>query len=494
VKCNGDMAADDFAQFFINKINISYELRRKKEDFLFKAYGSSEYMYGPHKLINFEHIRKCLTKGLKIELCLIEKKTIIEELGGISNTPKEISYDLSNFKQQLQKHENVKLESKQWNDMECISMWDLNRPFRIRIIGADNITKNDNPVYEEYQQKLTYEPTQTVVFAKLDLFHGANKVARTRFTRAVPFSRYARWNQYVVFPDILISELSRETKVCITVYSKKYKKKDPMLHSTNGDGYLREKDIPLSYVNYPLIDHKGEFKTGGMKLRMWPDEASQPQFATVQNVGSGGLADDCAPCEFTYEIDCFCLPVLFPNGEPPVVMQAKYRTFEKELNDLYPRLPEEAQGKELDRILSTDPLYQLNEEEMWRIWDSRNILKKNRKALPKVLASVPAQHPQAVFLSHQILSEWETIDPLDAIELLDYNFADGFVRQYAVQMLNKLDDNELSDFILQLVQTLKYELYHDSALSRFLLQRGLRSPHVIGHVLFCRWNITIINN
>jgi hypothetical protein len=72
--------------------------------------------------------------------------------------------------------------------------------------------------------------------------------------------------------------------------------------------------------------------------------------------------------------------------------------------------------------------------------------------------------------------------PLDSLELLDYNYPDEKIRGLALLRINELDDNLLVDFILQLVQTLKYESYHDSPLARFLLQRGIRSTHLIGHV------------
>lgn len=90
---------------------------------------------------------------------------------------------------------------------------------------------------------------------------------------------------------------------------------------------------------------------------------------------------------------------------------------------------------------------------------------------------------------------------MDALELLDAKFADAAVRQYAVDCLDDLSNEQLCDYLLQLVQVgllspvlknwlnidgskvLKYELYHDSALSRFLLRRALRSREV-GHALY----------
>ena len=392
------------------------------------------------------------------------------------------------MKVNLPDHEKIKYDpSKAMEDLNCLSLWDIKRPFRIRIIGADNVTRNvTNAQYEEIEQGMIYDSSQTVVYAKVDLYHGGHQIAQTRFTKAAPYSRYVRWAQYLVFPELNFSELPRETKVCITIYSRKYVATDPMLFSSDASGLVREKDVPLCYVNYPLLDHKGQLKSGGAKLRMWPDEASQPHFASVQNMGSGGLADSAAPCCITYEIDGFSLPVMFPQGEPSAEMKSKLCEYERNMRAKYPRLSEEDTRKELDRIIATDPLYQLNEEEMWRLWDARDILKNNKDALPKFLLSVPSQHPQAVFISHQLMDEWVELDPVDAIELLDYNYGDVCVRQYAVQLIEKLDDTDLSDFVLQLVQTLKYELYHESPLAKFLLHRGLNSPHQIGHILFCK--------
>lgn len=42
---------------------------------------------------------------------------------------------------------------------------------------------------------------------------------------------------------------------------------------------------------------------------------------------------------------------------------------------------------------------------------------------------------------------------------------------------------EVEDYLLQLVQVLKYESYHDTALCRFLLKRAIRNKR-IGHFLY----------
>jgi phosphatidylinositol-4,5-bisphosphate 3-kinase len=50
--------------------------------------------------------------------------------------------------------------------------------------------------------------------------------------------------------------------------------------------------------------------------------------------------------------------------------------------------------------------------------------------------------------------------------------------------LDSISDSEIAEVLLQLVQALKFEPFHWSALAEFLLHRALASPFVIGQRLF----------
>ncbi len=54
--------------------------------------------------------------------------------------------------------------------------------------------------------------------------------------------------------------------------------------------------------------------------------------------------------------------------------------------------------------------------------------------------------------------------------------------------MDMMEDQELSVYLLQLVQAMKGEMYHDSALARFLVRRGLDSISTVGLPLY--WSIT----
>ncbi|KAK1801769.1 hypothetical protein P4O66_022399, partial [Electrophorus voltai] len=105
--------------------------------------------------------------------------------------------------------------------------------------------------------------------------------------------------------------------------------------------------------------------------------------------------------------------------------------------------------------------------------------------LPQFLCKVDWLKPSAVQDIHWLLDHCvpQDLELAVALELLSVNYTDEKVRKLAVQRLEMISNEELLRYLLQLVQTLKVEPYHDSCLARFLIQRALRSKHV-GHFFF----------
>jgi len=76
-----------------------------------------------------------------------------------------------------------------------------------------------------------------------------------------------------------------------------------------------------------------------------------------------------------------------------------------------------------------------------------------------------------------------------ALQLLDAHFADYPVRSYAVDILRRIPDSLLHLHLVQLVQCLKYEPYHNSPLTRFIIEKSLANPFQIGHFWF--WHMKV---
>ena len=82
-----------------------------------------------------------------------------------------------------------------------------------------------------------------------------------------------------------------------------------------------------------------------------------------------------------------------------------------------------------------------------------------------------------------LLKSWPLLSPSVALELLDYNYQEPAVRSFALRCLESASDEEISRYLLQLVQALKYEAYLDCDLASFLLDRAWKNQR-IGHYLF----------
>ena len=108
--------------------------------------------------------------------------------------------------------------------------------------------------------------------------------------------------------------------------------------------------------------------------------------------------------------------------------------------------------KELEAIIHTDPLTRLDPPQKELLWKFRLHCSTLAEALPKVLRCVDWGDLAMVTEVHRLLEIWRPITLEVALELLDYHFADEKVRSLAVRRLERLSNDELKSFLLQLVQ------------------------------------------
>uniref|UniRef100_A0A3P9I7J5 Phosphatidylinositol-4-phosphate 3-kinase catalytic subunit type 2 alpha n=1 Tax=Oryzias latipes TaxID=8090 RepID=A0A3P9I7J5_ORYLA len=118
------------------------------------------------------------------------------------------------------------------------------------------------------------------------------------------------------------------------------------------------------------------------------------------------------------------------------------------------------------------------------LWDYRLHCRRDHpSSLPKVLASAPSWDWASMAHIHSLLHHWPTLPPVAALELLDSKFADTEVRSVAVGWIEKSSDDELADYLPQLVQALKFECHLNNALVKFLLSRAQGNIN-IAHYLY----------
>jgi len=257
---------------------------------------------------------------------------------------------------------------------------------------------------------------------------------------------------------VLFKNLPHATRIIFQLYSK------------NGH--------PCGWTGCNLFRFDHRLRSGKMTLNMWKGECPTPNATALER-----KTDDAhlttLDIEF-YQKDS--KPIVYrPLLEDNQVHNLR-STGHKDLDFFLKRM----EKKEADRVhyLVYDPTCQPTEDDFRLIWDLRLTLTGVPEGLGTLLLTIDWMNPKQVAECHRLLYAWETLEPMLALQLLDNRFPDPRVRAYAVQCLGSLSDDELRRYMLQLVQTLKFEPFHDSALSRFLLRRALSNPTLIGHIFF----------
>ncbi|KAF0701277.1 Aste57867_8206 [Aphanomyces stellatus] len=145
---------------------------------------------------------------------------------------------------------------------------------------------------------------------------------------------------------------------------------------------------------------------------------------------------------------------------------------------------------ELRTIISRDPLYRLSSYEKAIMWKNRHHFKNEFDALPRILTCVNWSNSREVDEIVALLPQWNSAShPAAYIRLLDMEFANEAVREFAVQKLSEMADTTFSYFLPQLVQALKYENHHVSPLAKHLIKRAIENPNQIGFDLF--WSMKV---
>eukprot|EP01126_Amoeba_proteus_P004228 TRINITY_DN11421_c0_g4_i3.p1 TRINITY_DN11421_c0_g4~~TRINITY_DN11421_c0_g4_i3.p1 ORF type:complete len:857 (-),score=216.68 TRINITY_DN11421_c0_g4_i3:53-2623(-) len=473
-----EIKADETADMLLDRTWKKFPQSKEgkdKEDFVLCVAGKAEYIAGPHLVFMFDYVQRAHQSGIPLPLTLKsaeqfkknsteEDKYIFEVEEQSLSTDPVIKYDHRLFARVQHKSQNNHLVRLSYypqslastprifhdpapQDVNIISVWDIHQYFKVKVCGCMNIVAKQPSTYQS-------------VLVNMQVVHGDVLLCPPQETQAVVFYSQQTFNEYLSIP-IALANLPRVTKFCFTLYAiKKNKARNP-----------------LAWVNFLLYDYKNELRTGKFSLKMWSGDAANIIGTCVENTQPTN--DSSVPTELVIEMDeiypskdgvenIFVFPTE-PLDYPPYSVGS-------------PPPPEDVE--KLEKIIKHHSLDNLEQEDKDLIWKyRRTYCIKYPAALPKFLMSCCQTDRIAVQEMHQLLEEWAPINPVDALELLDARYADPRVREYAVRNLDRLSTAEVEDYLLQLVQVIKYEPYHDSALARFLLKRAIRNKR-IGHFLY----------
>uniref|UniRef100_A0A673Z5C6 Phosphatidylinositol 4-phosphate 3-kinase C2 domain-containing subunit alpha n=1 Tax=Salmo trutta TaxID=8032 RepID=A0A673Z5C6_SALTR len=140
--------------------------------------------------------------------------------------------------------------------------------------------------------------------------------------------------------------------------------------------------------------------------------------------------------------------------------------------------------RRVEKLCSRASTFGLTRADRQLLWDQRHHCRAHTHSLPKVLASAPSWDWGSMAEIHALLHNWPSLQPVCALELLDSKFADTEVRSVAVSWIESSSDDELADYLPQLVQALKFECHLKNALVIFLLSRAQGNVNI---TLYLYW-------
>uniref|UniRef100_A0A4W4HEK6 phosphatidylinositol-4,5-bisphosphate 3-kinase n=1 Tax=Electrophorus electricus TaxID=8005 RepID=A0A4W4HEK6_ELEEL len=420
--------------------------QEKPENYTLQVNGRWQFIYGNSPLCQFKYIFSCLYGGIKPHLTMVHHSTIIkyqEEQGGLSN---QVSKSRS-----LSKPPPLPLKKQNTS-----SLWSIKEPFFIQLVHGTRVN--------------TDEGMKLVVQA--GLFHGGELLCKVVTSSEVSVCSDPVWDQKLVF-DINLCDLPRMSRLCFTLYG--------VLEKTKKQRSTKKKnkkaDCPLAWVNTMVFDYKDQLKTGEFLLSTWPSAPDD----------KGDLLNPMGTVERNPNIDSTAgLLIRFPSFRPHPLY---YPPLEK-VNRTSVRIHKTegiGQHLKLKEIVDNKNHTEFFEHEKELLWKLRlDVRAHYPESLSKLLLITKWNKHEDVAQMVCLLRTWRDLPPLHALELLDYTFPDPHVRSFTIRCLKKLGDEELFQYLLQLVQVLKYESYLDCDLTTFLLERAL-SNKKIGHFLF--WHL-----
>ncbi|XP_074235351.1 phosphatidylinositol 4,5-bisphosphate 3-kinase catalytic subunit gamma isoform isoform X2 [Saimiri boliviensis] len=464
IKVSADDTPGTILQSFFTKMAKKKYLMdipesQSERDFVLRVCGRDEYLVGETPIKNFQWVRHCLKNGEEIHLVLDtppdpaldevrkEEWPLVDDCTGVTGY-----------------HEQLTIHGKDHESVFTVSLWDCDRKFRVKIRGIDIPVLPRN--------------TDLTVFVEANIQHGQQVLCQRR-TSPKPFTEEVLWNVWLEF-SIKIKDLPKGALLNLQIYCGKAPALSSKAPAESPSSESKGKAQLLYYVNLLLIDHRFLLRRGEYVLHMWQISGKgedQGSFS-ADKLTSATNPDKENSMSISILLDNYCYPIALPKHQP---------TPDPEGDRVRAEMPNQLR-KQLEAIIATDPLNPLTAEDKELLWHFRYESLKHPKAYPKLFSSVKWGQQEIVAKTYQLLARREVWDQsaLDVgltMQLLDCNFSDENVRAIAVQKLESLEDDDVLHYLLQLVQAVKFEPYHDSALARFLLKRGLRNKR-IGHFLF----------
>ncbi|XP_066540446.1 phosphatidylinositol 4-phosphate 3-kinase C2 domain-containing subunit alpha [Hoplias malabaricus] len=275
------------------------------------------------------------------------------------------------------------------------------------------------------------------------------------------FFYHVKWDELINFP-ISVALLPLETMLSLSLYAVLSQNAS----SSPDSNKQRKGPELLSKVSTPLFDFRRVLSRGTKLLNLWTSaQSSHP--------GAAGKRKNLA--------ERVILQVDFPCPAVDVLYVGPQETQCPDPQSV--ETPDLDVRRKIEKLCTRASAFGLTRADRQLLWDHRHHCRGHEHSLPKILASAPSWDWGSMAEIHALLHHWPPLSPVSALELLDSKFADTEVRNTAVSWIQSCSDDELTDYLPQLVQALKFECHLKNSLVLFLLSRALGNIN-IAHYLY----------
>lgn len=272
------------------------------------------------------------------------------------------------------------------------------------------------------------------------------------------------FSSWLTFEKNAICTLPRESRLIFVLYGTQTTENE---QNTDANGERRQVPTELGWCAIQLFDHKREMICGSYLLSMWPPTTDK--FLGPAPARGCHPQPDLCPV-LSIEVPPYGGRIMFP--EPLEQPQPAPRC---DFNSLDANLQQE--------LLDTaEQGYSGAKDKREVFWEKRLYLQSFPYALPKVLHAAHSWDYASLMDLHSLLHSWAPLSPLQALELLLPRYPDAKVRQKAVEWISQLPNDQLVDYLPQLLQALKHDTYEASDMANFLLCKCLESPRIAHHM------------
>ncbi|XP_054734879.1 phosphatidylinositol 4-phosphate 3-kinase C2 domain-containing subunit beta [Anastrepha obliqua] len=272
------------------------------------------------------------------------------------------------------------------------------------------------------------------------------------------------FSSWLTFEKNPICTLPRESRLIFVLYGTQTAENE---QNTDANGERRHVATELGWCAIQLFDQKREMICGSYLLSMWPPTTDK--FLGPAPARGCHPQPDICPV-LSIEVPPYGGRILFPEPleQPPPAPRYDFNSLDTNL-----------QQELLD---TAEQGYSGAKDKREVFWEKRLYLQSFPYALPKVLHAAHSWDYASLMDLHSLLHSWAPLSPLQALELLLPRYPDAKVREKAAEWISQLPNDQLVDYLPQLLQALKHDTYEASAMARFLLCKCLESPRIAHHM------------